>query len=311
MSTLNQLFTTIWVAAICFVCIIILFNIIYQLCIRDSSEWIDKTYRNLTIAIILSFTASTNTDLIHIVLSNYVFPSNLPLMDKKGIVLCADASSFVGDIMFYMLVLMRIAIPFDVNLCMFRILTLSISIFVLASITYCLGLYLFYDSDFWFDVVLIVLMINDFALNVIIFIVFTIKMKNMISDVDPTLSDAIQRNVNLISTTVVKHCILFGIAMILNQAFYIMNVVGNTTNFLTQTWWTNLVYSVRALENVVNVLVLWLVLRVNYNRYIFLCGCCHKCIGKCCFKGSDTSTIIDNPYFELEDVAESNSRVLN
>ena len=79
-----------------------------------------------------------------------------------------------------------------------------------------------------------------------------------------------------------------------------MNVIGNVVFSEWPTWWKNFVYSERALENIVNVIVLWLILRVNYNKYICLCGCCHKCIGKCCFKNMDTINMVDNPYEDME-----------
>ena len=58
-------------------------------------------------------------------------------------------------------------------------------------------------------------MTNDFMLNMTIFI-----MKQMVKDVDVTSSESAERNVNLISNIVVKHFLLFGIAMIIKQACF-------------------------------------------------------------------------------------------
>ena len=140
---------------------------------------------------------------------------------------------------------------------------------------------------------------GDFVLNVMILSIFIKKMRRIISDVDSTLSQATEQNVNLISNTVTKHSLLFGIAMIMNQAFYAVSFYGVIANAWRHTGFKDFVYSTRSLENIMNVTVLWLVLRANYNKYICLCGCCHKCIGKCCFKNMDSKAICDNPYIKL------------
>ena len=56
-----------------------------------------------------------------------------------------------------------------------------------------------------------------------------------------------------------------------------------------------------------NVLVLWLILRRNYNKYIYLCKFCHICIAKLCFKGVDSKKIADNPYDTLSDYQSENT----
>ena len=105
-------------------------------------------------------------------------------------------------------------------------------------------------------------------------------MKNTVSGADTTVSMEIQKSVNLISNTVTKHCVLFGIAMIMNQAFLVVDLHGNATNSFIYSWYKQFAFSVRALENLVNIAVLWLVLRINYDKYICLCGSCHRCMGK-------------------------------
>ena len=133
--------------------------------------------------------------------------------------------------------------------------------------------------------------------------VFASKMRHMIIDVGPSLSTQVERNVNLISHTLIKHSLLFGIAMIMNQCFFIADLYLGIADAYEDIWFLYIVYSMRSLENVTNILVLWLVLRVNYEKYICLCKPCHKCIGKCCFKNVDTRIMVENPYFELDKVA--------
>ena len=74
---------------------------------------------------------------------------------------------------------------------------------------------------------------------------------------------------------------------------------GLTNTF--PSWFEYGKYCIRTLENITNVLVLWLILRINYNKYICLCRWCHQCIGSCCFKNLYSVIMIDNPYFELQD----------
>ena len=162
----------------------------------------------------------------------------------------------------------------------------------------------------WFLGVHIALMSLDFTLNVVIFTIFTTKMKGMVANIDSSVSDKVQKDVELISNTVTKHCILFGIAMFMNQAFYSIALYGAIVDAWANTRFKNLGYSVRAFENILNVIVLWLLLSINYSKYICLCRCCHQCIGKCCFKNIDSRNMVKNPYLELDNPAGSSSPVL-
>ena len=155
-------------------------------------------------------------------------------------------------------------------------------------------------------------MSNDFILNAAIWITFATKMRGILTDLDPSISET-RKNVNLISNTVTKHCILFGIALVMNQGFYVVGIYGDLANaYDSYAWYAFLLYSIRALENIVNVVVLWLILRVNYGKYIGLCGYCHNCVAKCCFKNIDSKIVSENPYIEWDSMGdESNDPVLN
>ena len=306
------LVTAVCISIVCVAASIISTHSIYHLCIKDSSAWIDKIYRNLTIMITLSFTTSTMTDLLHIILYFYS-TSGVMSYDTYSkfllpIVLIADVLYFIGDILFYILILLRIHVPFEISRNILWFLSFMIIIFAISSIVYCtvLGIFLF-DPGYkehihYFGPLYTILIFGDFILNATIFIIFAKKMKRIISNVDPSLSDKAQRNVNLISNTVTKHCVLFGIAMSINQAFYAINLYERLTNSLWNVGcWTCEIYSIRAFENIVNIIVLWLVLRINYDKYICLCGCCHRCIGKCCYRDIASNVISDNPYLVLND----------
>lgn len=76
---------------------------------------------------------------------------------------------------------------------------------------------------------------------------------------------------------------LFGTAIIVNQLFYV-------TNFAFHLVSIDLVvraicdYTARATVNSITIFILWLVLKVNNDRYVCLCKCWHICVLKYCMK---------------------------
>ena len=320
MATDNPALVTlvVWITLAGIIQLLISFQAIYILCYKDSSEWIDKTYRNLTILIMIFFTASTISDLLHSLLLDNIFGIEANHINEDITTLIATACYFIGDVMFYAMILLRIAVPFSVNKYILGFLSFIIVIFIGAAILFCILINLFFHDatiQLYLVIVDIILMSIDFVLNVTILIIFAAKMKTTISEVDETLSMQMEKSVNLISNTVTKHCVLFGIAMIMNQAFLVVDLHGNATNSFIYSWYKHFAFSVRALENLVNIIVLWLVLKVNYDKYICLCGSCHRCMGKCCFKSIESDTIVENPYYEYVELEESDiqstSPVLN
>ena len=180
----------------------------------------------------------------------------------------ADGFYYVGDIMFYILILLRIYVPFEVKKCTLYFLLSMIFIFCATAIFFYPNA--FYPMlDLW--IISIILTSTDFILNATILTIFILKMRGMISNLDPLVSMQAQKNINLMSNTVTKHSVLFGLAMILNQAFYLV-VWYVEFHALFSRDWINGMYCVRAIENTVNVIVLWLVLRINYKKYICFCS---------------------------------------
>eukprot|EP01084_Bolivina_argentea_P143327 251729_1 len=92
--------------------------------------------------------------------------------------------------------------------------------------------------------------------------------------------DTTLRLLHLIS----KHSILFGIAMITNQCFYIGIILEEYFRIdkINYTEAILILFSARALENLVNALVLWLMLAINLKLYFKLCGICHTKMQNCC-----------------------------
>ena len=238
----------------------------------------------LTITISVLFTSCSIIDLVHVTISYYILPSSEVLLSQIIISTIADLLYFAGNIMFYILILMRIYVPFQVSKYLIYFLSFLIALSAATSIIYCIGMFLWLEvMQFWIPVC-IILMTNDFILNTTILIIFTVKMRKVIAK---THSSSInnEENVALISDTMIKHSLLFGIAIIINQGFFAYNVylvISLAYTHLSIRFYAT--YMIRAAENGVIVLILWLVLKVNYNKYLCLCECCHKTIRQCCFK---------------------------
>ena len=239
-------------------------------------------------------------NLIRIIVGELI---EMPPLIWHTLMCIVDAFYFIADILLYILILMRISVPFQVNRITIYFLSLLIIIYLVTSIIYCFGLLLFYEQHHIFEIFFMTLMCTDFVLNLAISVIFALKMTSLISNVDPLFSNEAEKNVNLIANTVIKHCLLFSIAMIVNQGFYTIGFYRDFTQTHTPKF-GNIFLSITALGNIINIIVLWLVLRINYDIYIFVCGSCHKLIGKCCFKDIDSTAIVNNPYVELNVVEE-------
>ena len=286
----------------CLLAILVGLITFYQLFIQDSSEWINRTYRNLTITIMMLFIFTTIGDLIHAIIKYINFPHRTEFDHKESIlIMINDILYFLGDIAFYVLILLRISLPFELNKCISIILIIFVLLFTISSMAYAVTIYMNENryNDITNKVYILGISASDLLLNGSILFIFIYKMKKTIINIDPTLSKEAENNVNLMTNVITKHSLLFGIAIIINQGFYMTLVYGQ---FL-QDWtiWAVYIlsYTIRSIENMINVVILWLILRINYNKYIKLCKCCHICIGKCCFKNIDSSTAIQNPYREL------------
>ena len=120
-------------------------------------------------------------------------------------------------------------------------------------------------------------MTNDALLNVILFILFIYKLRQ-ISIVSQTFSDD-QNNIsyqtNKTLHVITRHCVLFGIAILSNQLFYtsgyIISFYPPTNNTLI-----GIVYQLRGFENMINVTVLYLSMALNNDFYQKICSICHE-----------------------------------
>ena len=248
----------------------------------------------------ICFTLASIGDLIHMIIKYQNFPYRLTGDIRENIAIATkDIFYFAGNVAFYVLILLRSALPFELNKYISYSLISLIILFGISSIVYTVSLFFVNDDQLEYILAVAPLTLEDVILSPFILIIFVHKMRQTVINIDPSLSKEAERNVNLMRNVMIKHAILFGVAILVNQLFYAADIRAH----FHFTVWTSycLSYMARAIETVVNVLVLWLILRVNYGKYIGLCKCCHICCGKCCFKNVDSMTVSSNPYKQLGD----------
>ena len=160
-------------------------------------------------------------------------------------------------------------------------------------------------SVFWVKhdtIPMITIGVIDFILNISLLYLFIDKLKQILqvrllfsSDVYRLINDDInsQEEEDHDSTQsrdllrlMTRHAILFGIAIITNQVWYITVLVqyNQNINFYLSH------FCFRTLENTANVIVLFLGLKANWNCYMCLCGCCHRNIQTCFIKAIHDQT---------------------
>ena len=274
----------------------------YQLYCK-SAESVSKYYRLLTIICMVSSTLCSIGDLIHIIIRFIYFPyctTFYPLEAILDTVKCTIY--FFGNIMFYILLLQRIYFAFKLNKIVTICLWAFIMIAALSSIFYIL--LVFHDTTNihrFSDQVkyaAIPLSATDFILNFNLFIIFWYQMRKTVIDVD------IQSNIyQNIANVLTKHIVLFSIAIFTTQLFYIFTLIYSfekwTFQYKLGSLNLNILFALRSAGICMNVLVLWLVLNINYDKYICICKCCHLCVAKCCVKNNTNP--LQNPYLQMKD----------
>ena len=202
----------------------------HQLLWKDSSKWINRTYRNLTIIIMMPFTFCIFANLWLII---WLFLTESTKQNDSIswiIILIKDTFHQFATIFFYILLLLRIIAPFHLN--KFIIYSLSMIVFIstLASIAWILLRLLNVFMDTYNvmqeQICLITLLVSDFTLNCVIFVIFVIKMKNSVVSskygMHESLALIAYKNTNVITNTLIKHGLLFGVAIFTNQLYLIV-----------------------------------------------------------------------------------------
>ena len=261
----------------------------------------------LTIITILAYTLCTIGDISACILRYAYYLSYSELTPIEAYFAGAkDVIYYSGNVTFFILLFQRIQTSFRLSKCTMIYLSSLLTISMLSSLAWCLIVFitaqdsqtLSYDLLFaWYP-----LTISDFLLNLSLFILFLhkIKRKDTIEGVEAADDISVRRRQPSLSlnynydhdhdkqriwNVMIKHCVLFGIALISNQSWYIVNFAGPiliqasslSNGFIRE-------YTARAIENTINVIVLWLVLKINNEKYVKVCKCWHSCILKYCMK---------------------------
>eukprot|EP01084_Bolivina_argentea_P259547 437951_1 len=287
----------IFIAVMCILELCICMATFYDLYMQDSSSWINKIYKHLTMITMILFVLSSIGDCIHLMVKFYDFPNRYDGDRTEHVIQATtDGIYFFGNVIFYILLLLRISKPFQLNTFVFYFLTLLILLSVLLSIVYCFIMLLPFDLWIkWIKYAVIPLSINDFILNSFILCIFIYKMRKMIVNIEPTTIKAA-----VLISSMTKNCILFGFAIVVNQGFFaaIMYDVlsGGSTGYMHVIVDYCIPYCSRAIETITNICVLWLILQINYDKYINLCKCCHLCVARCIIGKSISSHSINCMY---------------
>ena len=209
---------------------------------------------------------------------------------------------FLGNILFYVLLLKRISKPFDLKPRWLLPLSCLIVLFAMVSMVY------FFEDIIWvylystgsltmerdeLDTKIISISSGimsgiDLLLNTSILTIFIKKMRQTVNAFDEGMSSRlerslkVERNINALSNVTTRHALLFSIALFTNQCFFIHQFIGYYYASVDDNAYTG--YSLRTVECFGNILVIWLLLRINYTAYICLCKRCHICVAKCCYK---------------------------
>ena len=283
----------------------VLIKSIRQLCLGNIDIIIHENCKKLTLITMLSYTLCSMGDLFQIL---YIYSAGLESNDwsafQSHIAGGKDIIYYTGNIAFFLLLLTRIKTSFQVSKCIMIYLFIILLISAIFSGIWCCIYFIKLSPSKQFSYTVMTsypLSIIDFILNLSLFIIFIYKIKHKDSmegfDIDTISGDDIESCFNqsgkkAVWNVMIKHCVLFGIALISNQSWYIANII-TISKPLSSEISTNemliITFTIRAIENMINIVILWLILRVNNNKYICLCKCWHKCILKYCMKEDPNS----------------------
>eukprot|EP01084_Bolivina_argentea_P143328 251730_1 len=217
-------------------CFFILFSISYinicQQYVSDSRKKETHLFRILTSFTIVAFVLCSSFDIAHIAV-HYMECSNFQSHTEAIIAGCADIAYFVASISFYSMLIIRMRFLFKETFYRISYYTLFILFFLVFIIMFFAVWHCYttafnqHNSDYTPKErpATLALSISDFLLNISLFLLFYYKLRQTIMSFEcgKVLSnyDASHRLLQVIS----KHSILFGIAVIANQCFYIGIIV--------------------------------------------------------------------------------------
>eukprot|EP01084_Bolivina_argentea_P031101 57580_1 len=252
------------------------------------SVFINGYYKWLTFITMSSYILCTLGDISELsiryalsLVSDKLDPSDPYLAGVK------DILYYLGNTTLFLLILMRIKISFQVSRCIMIALSVLLLISTLLSIAWCACIFIATNATQRALPALYInfpLSINDLCLNMLLFALFIYKIKNKdsVEGIDNVYHNDCDYGKKRIWNVMIKHCVLFGIVLVANQGWYISEFLWSLCPTLSVA--LIMVYTVRTVENTINIVILWLVLKVNNAKYVKLCKCWHVCITERCLK---------------------------
>ncbi len=299
----NLYITGISVMAICCTITMIFVSItIYQLYCKSVAVFISNHSKLLTVITMITYTLCSLGDMAHMILR---FINHLTTTSHNYPYLVTIKSGFyyVGNGAFFMLLLMRIKKSFQLSKCIMYYLSLLWILSVTCSMGFLIITFVAaldessMNDDIYYQTSLYFVVVADFILSFSLFVLFIYKIKYKesmegleVADDVSLISGASNDNLEIkdkraVLNVMIKHCVLFGIALVINEAFYVILFIWNFDK-LFQNYSADILlgYTGRTIENVFNVIILWLLIKINNDKYVFLCKCWHICILRYCIK---------------------------
>ena len=276
---------------------------IYQLYIKQSCIIISNSFKKLTIITMIAYTLCTIGDIAQVIIRyEYYLPSALWHHNEAYLSGTVDFIYYTGNVTFFILLFMRIRKSFQVSKSIMYYLSLLLLISIICCIAWCFIVIYFSDTtgvilEYYIAIDSWPLSIDDFLLNLSLFILFIHKIKNKDSMEGIEVADDVSsfgtddeyndKSKVIIWNVMIKHCVLFGISLFLNQVWYLANIINALATTESITNFSLLLikdYTARSVENLINIIILWLVLKINNDKYVYLCKCWHSFILKYCMK---------------------------
>ena len=218
----------------------------------------------------------------------------------------ADLFYYIGGVSFYSLAIYRLYISFydtiySIRPCVIKFFITLIIIQALGAAYYCIIVALQPGNETdkninnfflkYTTISTIIMMTNDFILNLSLLCLFVAKLKESLTDtlvsssikqIGSTTDTLSQNMVDLIT----RHLILFGVAIITNQLFLGSDIIVFSNIGLSKFKYHFIIFICRSIENMANCVVLFLGLKHNWKLYTKICGKCHLWLAGCCMKST-------------------------
>ena len=260
-----------------------------------------KFYQLTHIIFFISTFAASLGDFLHATIA-YIHDYSLLSYKANAFMILADTAYFIATIVLYCLLFGRLYFTF--NQTQYRlsnsIVIFYIIIITVSSIMFGLYFYYWYDTGFYVELLLIILSLNDLILNITLTVLFITKIKALVvtdhtfnmsnnhqmdkyEDENDEIAVIFNKRQYRLIDMITRYAMLSILIIVVKQEFnlwYLIQLVylKKTNNHAA------IGSSLRGLENVLDVVVLYIGLCFNGKLYDKLCGKCHRFCLRCCTK---------------------------